>query len=353
MIGQTVGTFLVKNIVGKGGFGIVMEAMDTATKKTVAFKFLNPLASVDDLLDFKNEGDLLGRLDGSSNVVELIKSDQHSFTLKTDAGLSIPVSLSFHVLEFAQGTLETIVLNRHQLDWIQRLLLWRGVIKGVHQMHLRFIVHRDLKSENCLVFDMGKNKTDCKVTDLGRSRHLPSPPLHTPQDYMVGRGDMRFAPPEFLAWQGNDDAESHICADLYGLGAILFELATGLPITFFALGYHADVLQMNLELLNKGEQIDLTGMRSQFEPAYALFEHSVPPVIRQQIGIILRQLCDPLPTGRLPKSRFSQKSVADGLVWLLTWTDSLIRSLEAENKRARLAAKTGRYEARFIRHGSS
>lgn len=342
LIGQMFGDYEVTEFIGQGGFGIVMKGVHTNTGDAVAIKVLSPKAGVDDLLDFKNEGDLLSRLAKCSNVVTLMKSDQYPLLLTTQDGFTVTLALSYHILEFADGTLEDLVLERDRLGWIELLLLWRGVIRGVHQMHLRQVVHRDLKSENCLLFVLPKHQTESKVTDLGRSRYLPAPAQHTPHEYLVGRGDMRFAPPEFLTWQGEDTSESHICADIYGLGAILFELVTGLPITHFSLGYHEDVLRKNLQLLDLGQRLDLTGMRSSFEPAYKLFEESVPLVIRQQIGMMLRQLCDPAPPGRLPKLKFSQKSIAEGLGWLLTWTDGLVRALEADAKRAKLASKNSK-----------
>lgn len=331
LIGQTFGDYRIGDCIGRGGFALVFEAVHSKTGKSVAFKVLPPTGDPEPSLEFQREGVLLLRLSGASNVVALHKTDRLSLPMKSGA-LEIPVAMPFHILELAQGCLQELVLHRDQLDWVERLRLWRGVVLGVHQMHLRQIVHRDLKSENCLLFVRPKNQTDCKITDLGRSRHLPSPPSHAPQQYVTGLGDMRFAPPEFLAWQGDDSKETHICSDLYGLGSVLFELATGQGITAMSLGYGPTVVRANLSLLQSGQTIDLTGMRSDFEFAYRLFESSVPGAISKQAGNLLRHLCDPEPLARLPMPKFSRKGVEPGLDWLLLRADILIRTLTADAK---------------------
>lgn len=332
LVGHTVGDYRIEEFLGQGGFGIVMKALDTKSGKVVAMKVLSPEASLDSQFEFKNEANLLSRLVRSSNVVTLMKSDQFSFPIGTKDGTSVAVSMNYHILELAHGCLEELVLNRNELDWVERLRLWRGVVLGVHQMHLHEIVHRDLKSENCLLFVRPKNLTDCKVTDLGRSRHLPSPAMHTPEQYIVGRGDTRFSPPEYLAWQGDDTKVGSVCADLYGLGAVLFELGTGQPITAFSLGDGEEVKRKNLLLLQAGKKVELSGLRSSYEPAFRLFELSVPIPIRQSVVLLMRQLCDPVPNARLPKRRLSQKGIDLELLWLLTRIDILIGTLAADSR---------------------
>lgn len=332
LVGQVADDYLLLECVGTGGFGMVMKAIHNKTKEEVAIKFLLPSARLDDQSDFTNERELLLQLIGSSNVVKWFKSDSMLVPMYTSGGPTVDVSFPYHVLELAQDNLETLVANRESLAIDERIKLWRDVVLGVHQMHLKEVVHRDLKSGNCLLFVRAKNKTDCKVSDLGRSRNLKNPPRHTPESYLAGLGDMRFAPPEFLAWQGDDSKIGHICSDLYGLGSVLFELFTGQPITAYSLGYGPQILEQNLRLLQKGFKIDLSGMRSSFEPAYSLFEASCPKAIKRQAGLLLRQLCDPVPSGRLPKLKFDQKIPEPGLEWLLKRADILKATVHASSK---------------------
>ncbi len=42
---------------------------------------------------------------------------------------------------------------RHELSWRAKMLLFRDVVAGIHQMHCRRIMHRDLKASNVLLFD--------------------------------------------------------------------------------------------------------------------------------------------------------------------------------------------------------
>ncbi|MEI9907001.1 MAG: protein kinase [Actinomycetota bacterium] len=331
LIGQTHSGYEIRNCIGKGGFAVVFEAVNDSTKTSVAFKILppgNPAAT----LEFQREGELLAMLKDCDRVVRLHGTEQISLQMSFN-GQDVPVPFACHILELAQGgSLEELVLARDRLDWVDRLRLWRGVILGVHQMHLHGVVHRDLKSQNCLLFFRPKGKVESKVTDLGRSRHLSSPASHSQFEYLVGLGDSRFAPPEFLAIRGDDSPSAHISSDLYGLGSILFELATGLGITAYSFGDDGPKLQReNFERHQKGLAIDLSGYRAAYEASFKLFESSVPANIRNQAAFLVRQLCDPEPSRRPPKiDRFSKRTMQPGLQWLLNRADILIKMLEAE-----------------------
>src|SRR3546814_12706888 len=98
-------------------------------------------------------------------------------------------------------------------------------------MHSRRIVHRDLKSSNALLFNVDSRKPAVKISDLGRSCLTTEPPRFSTQQYVAGRGDLSFAPPELLWLQGDNDPGHYRQADLYLVGSVLFELATAQGIT--------------------------------------------------------------------------------------------------------------------------
>ena len=76
----------------------------------------------------------------------------------------------FHVLELAEGSLADLIAVLPQLPWNERLSLFRDVVLGVHQMHSNSVMHRDLKSSNCLLFGSKGQVVSAKVNDLGRLR---------------------------------------------------------------------------------------------------------------------------------------------------------------------------------------
>lgn len=326
LTGQTYGDYRLDTHLGGGWFTLVFEATHLPTGKKAALKILPPTATgTDSAAEFQNEGQLLTATRGCSNVVELDRSDRLTHLIPGLGGTTFPVEMPYHVLELAQGRLEELVLNRADLDWADRLGLWRGVVLGTHQLHLRKVVHRDLKSENCLLFLRPKNLMDCKASDLGRSRHLGAPAMHDPLLYMTGLGDGRFAPPEFLTLQGKDTREAHLAADLYGLGSVLFELVTGQGLTSMAVGSGPHIRDANLDLWRRGQAIDLSGLRGAYDQAFQVFEEALPAALRIQASDLLRQLCDPEPLKRFPKPKFGKGVPDQGLEWVLRRADILIR----------------------------
>lgn len=338
LIGESFGDYVLTDFLGSGGFGVVLEGEHKITGEAVAVKVLPPTSPTDATFEFSNEGALLTALKGASNVVHLHQSGHVDVPLQSLGGATVPVRVHYHVLELAQGCLEDLVQKRNRLKWAERLLLWRGCIRGVHQMHLKHVAHRDLKSANCLLFERPKNLVESKVADLGRSRDVNAPAHHSPLDYLTGRGDLRFAPPEFLTCQGSDSRAGHLAADLYGLGSLLFELATGQCITSMALAPDPGVIQLNMALRNQGQVTDLTGMRPDYEPSFQLFERSVPDAIRLQASSLLRQLCDPVPSARTPQPKFAKQNMGVGLEWLLMRADILTKTLQAHERQGRNSA---------------
>jgi serine/threonine protein kinase len=178
----------------------------------VALKVLKHGTTGAGVIEFETEGRLLSGLTRCSNVVNLLgpAMEKDAIQVRPVAAANVLVELpvSYIVLELADACLADLLADRHLLAWEERLLLLRHVVKGVHQMHLQGIVHRDLKSENALVFAVPREGFTAKVADLGRSRDLNQPVRFVAQDYLIGRGDWRFAPPEFLWWLGADDPTS-------------------------------------------------------------------------------------------------------------------------------------------------
>lgn len=218
--------------IGSGGFAGVFEAKDGHTGRSVAAKILrlSQCSVSGSQREFRDEVELLGKLRGCDRVIQLHDSGEHTVNLSHPlSGESISVSTEFAVLELAAGSLADLLLYGDEFSWPDRLRLYRDVIKGVHQMHLHRIVHRDVKAENGLVFE-GRSPV-AKVGDLGRSHDTSEPRRFAIEAYLCGRGDTRFAPFEFLWLQGTQEPEDQARADLFLLGALLFEIAVGVSYT--------------------------------------------------------------------------------------------------------------------------
>ena len=226
-----VAGFRVEDFIAHGEFGLIFAGRDIRTSTPVALKIMPPNTDASANYEFKREGELLDRLKASSNVVDMLSSGQAVVPLATGTA-TLDFHIRYHALEYADGCLANLIAEPQFLGGIsclEKLRLWRQIVVAVHQMHLHKIVHRDLKSSNCLLFGNGST-VRCKVSDLGRSRDLAKPQRQN-INYVNGRGDVRFAAPEHVFLQGKNSERDQIAADLYGLASIFFELFTGLGLT--------------------------------------------------------------------------------------------------------------------------
>jgi serine/threonine protein kinase len=334
------GRYRTTDVRGTGQFSAVFRAIDETTGSNMAVKVLSGFSSDPvSTLEFEGELELLQSLTSAANVVDLLDFGEQIMDVHVTvtAGVSLPMQLKvrYLVLELADASLDAALAAGAKLTWLERCKTFRQVVRGVHQMHTSYCVHRDAKSDNTLLFSEG-GETIAKVADLGRSRDCRKPARFALIAYDTGRGDYRFAPPELLWHLGHDDAISYMQVDLYHLGSILFELVTGFGITAFALGDFRPILshasKLGSEAARRADYAARRGeLRSRFDLAYAAFEAQIPPQLRPVLGPVLRQLTDPDPTRRLPLiPPGSRLPRAWDLQWLLRRIDVAIKVLEIE-----------------------
>lgn len=350
---KLAGRYEVGPRLAGGHFSDVHEGTDEKTGELVALKVLRQGSGTEAIEEFETEGELLNLLTSASNVVDIQNTAEHveSATVNT-TGSTFDVVFRFHVLELADACLTELLVDLPSLSWIDRLDLYRGVIKGAHQSNLGQILNRDYKSENVLLFSRSKNAADAKVSDFGRGRLMTGPARLSPDHYMSGRGDRRFAPPELLFHLAEPTEQGWLCVELYLLGSVLYEMATGVGITSMAIPNSLSLLQafapMSPTKRAIAFQSALPGLRARYEQAFLAFESSVPASVRAEASRLLRELCDPDPKRR-PTSRRSTSS-AVGLHWMLNRIDIMkINLSHAHKEAAELAAKKKRRRLRKVR----
>lgn len=198
-LGRVLNDYDVLSFRGQGAFSLVYEARHLPTSSIVALKILKPTANLDQIREFENEGHLLLNLSGATRVVNILDTGTAFLPVTAAPGAgTTPIPVRYHALELAAGCLDEVVANLATIPWVERLALYRDVVLGAHQMHLHVVMHRDLKSSNCLLFEAGAKVLQAKVTDLGRGRDLSQPALAAAVLYRVGRGDPNFWPPEMF-----------------------------------------------------------------------------------------------------------------------------------------------------------
>src|SRR4029077_18045825 len=147
------GRWEVGEYLGDGNFSIVFKGLDLLDGSDCAIKVLSiTRRATESLMEFERDADLLRRLSGSSNVVDLLWAGTYQMKMQAEqTGLAIPLAVSYIVLERADTDLSRLLVNRKAINWEDRIALFRDIAKGLHQMHLQYLVHRDLKGDNVLV----------------------------------------------------------------------------------------------------------------------------------------------------------------------------------------------------------
>jgi serine/threonine protein kinase len=341
------GRYRPLNHLGSGNFSGTFRSEDQTDGGEVAAKILKlkHCTVVEAVQEFQDEVRLLQRLAGCDRVVELLNSGQHVVDLCHPlSGGTIPVTTHFAVMELAAGSLADLLLQGPSFGWGDRLRMYRDVVKGVHQMHLKGIVYRDAKAENALVFD---RPPTAKVADLGRAHDTAEPPRFAAEAYMAGRGDLRAAPLEFLWLQGTQDPEDQALADLYLLGSLLFEVATGTFLTSMITPDPMGIIRANVARPADDRERDWTTqmgwLRQAAVPAYETFAGEVPGAIRPQAVQLLQLLTDPSPRRRLPRFHGARRAVTPwDLEWLLARVDGLRRGIDPTLRKSYLNQRPNR-----------
>jgi tetratricopeptide (TPR) repeat protein len=201
-----IGGYDVVSELGEGGMGRVYKAVDNSLGRFVAIKVLR-----------SNDPFECSRFRGEA---ELIASLDHPNIIKIFAIETTPDGRPYLVLEFAEGgSLDRELAGQPQeprraAEMIETLAL------AVHFAHEKGVIHRDLKPANIL---RTKDKT-LKLTDFGLAKELEVSSGMTPSGAVMGT-------PSYMAPEQAEGKVKQLgrATDVYGLGAILYELLTGRP----------------------------------------------------------------------------------------------------------------------------
>ncbi|WP_447762011.1 protein kinase domain-containing protein [Sphingopyxis panaciterrae] len=202
--GTVVGGFRVERLIGRGGMGEVYLAhRDGADfEQRAALKLLRPEAAARFAL-FGAERRMLASLDHPS-IARLI-----------DGGVA-PDGRPYMVMDYVEGQEINRWCADHRADLDTRLRLFLELCDAVSHAHARLVIHRDIKPANILVDAAGRSHLldfgVARLLDTGEEVRPATDAMLTPQ----------YAAPEQL--EGGDIT---VGADIYALGAVLYELLAG------------------------------------------------------------------------------------------------------------------------------
>jgi serine/threonine-protein kinase len=254
--GETIaGKYVVDGQCGRGGLAVVLSATHTALDQRVAIKMLLPEWAGDpDVIErFLREGRAATRI-RSEHVVRVFDVG----TLDSGAPFLVLEYLEGHNLDDVLGMWGPLPVPT-AIDWVLQ------AAEAIGEAHAYGIVHRDLKPGNLFLTRRADGSACIKVIDFGLSK-ITDPRMrdasakHTrPTDVM---GSPHYMAPEQLRATCDADAR----ADLWALGAVLYQLLTGRPPF-------------------RGENLRevCAGVLTQPPPPIAQQRNSVPPAVEQAV----------------------------------------------------------------------
>jgi serine/threonine protein kinase len=195
--------------IARGGMGVVYRARQKGLNRLVALKMIlaGPLATADDLSRFRTEAEAAARL-RHPNIVAVhevgVVDGQAFFSMQFIEGRTL-----------AQRLTEGSVPGRTAAGYV------RQIARAVHYAHGQGILHRDLKPSNILIDDDDQPH----VTDFGLAKRLDA------GDSALTRTGAVLGTPSYMAPEqaAGKVKELGPGCDVYGLGAVLYELLTGRP----------------------------------------------------------------------------------------------------------------------------
>lgn len=208
------GKYLIEEQIGEGGMGVVFAAMHIELRHRVALKVVRE--------ELAEQEEAVERLLREARNAARLRSEHVARVLDVSR---LPSGAPYIVMEHLEGEDLGTHLNRlGRLGHEEAVMYLLEVCEAVAEAHALGIVHRDLKPENLFLTTRADGEDIVKVLDFGVSKHLSADPggrLTNPRK-VVGSPDY-MAPEQMRA-----NAENDVRADIWSLGAVLFELLTGL-----------------------------------------------------------------------------------------------------------------------------
>lgn len=207
LTGERLGKFVILSELGRGSMGVVYEALQEDLKRKVALKILPANIALDakQVRRFRREAESAAKLH-HDNIIPIFEvgeiDNTHYFTMALIDGRHFGA------------------VGRRDRAWIMEASrITRDAARGLAHAHENNVIHRDIKPSNLILDRSGR----VFVTDFGLARLTESASL-TSTDAIVGTPKY-MSPEQILPGQRVLDGR----ADIYSLGATLYEVITGRP----------------------------------------------------------------------------------------------------------------------------
>ena len=208
LVGKIIENYQIISILGKGGMGIVYEAIDSNLNRKVAIKVLNS-----------------SHISNKTNIIQRFKTEaQNHAQLQHQNIVTVYGFIEFEnqfaiVMEYVEGeSLEELINRNKQLHLSDVIYISRQLLEGINYAHAKGYIHRDIKPSNIIINSDGV----VKIMDFGISKSLYEETSNTKTGARVGT--VYYMSPEQI--KGHNITFQ---TDIYSIGCTIYEMITGLP----------------------------------------------------------------------------------------------------------------------------
>ncbi len=219
--------YVLGNVLGSGGMGVVYSATQVALGRQVAIKIPHAELATNSFVihRFKTEALAGGRL-AHRNIARVI-----------DFGGRDSAS-PFLVMEYVRGVpLETIVAEQGPMSTVVATDVVTQILAALHEAHTAGIIHADIKSGNVLVETLPDGALLARVIDFGLAQFT--------DEELVNDSRILSGTPDYLAPEVIRGGRPTVASDIYAAGVVLYELLTG--ATPFSGGTSEQILARHLD----------------------------------------------------------------------------------------------------------
>lgn len=197
----------LQELLGRGGMGVVVKALDLGLSRPVAIKFLAPHLA-----------------DNAKAKQRFLLEARYAAALRHENVVAIYAirefnGLPFIVMEYVDGiSLEDLLLER-RLTVPEIAKIGRQAALGLAAAHAARLIHRDIKPANILLEEQNLH---ARVADFGLARAVD-------EDLNLSKPGMLLGTPNYMSPEQVDGRPLTFASDLFSLGSVLYEMCTGRP----------------------------------------------------------------------------------------------------------------------------
>lgn len=214
--------FRILRVIGKGGMGEVYEAEDLQLGVVALKTIRSSFASSPSILErFRQEVQLARRVSGP----QICRIHELYLLPATNS----QEATAFLTMEYLDGiTLAEKIQRDGPFPWNEARATALEICEGLHLIHEKGIIHRDLKSSNIMLCEQAGRRAVLMDFGLAHAFHSEAPASRSAGRPAQALPHTILGTPEYMAPEQFEGKPVSPATDIYALGIVLYELVTGL-----------------------------------------------------------------------------------------------------------------------------